>query len=182
MCISFLLFKIWLFSLLHLQEIVEGLCFYFGWSVCLCVYVCVCLWTKFQSNRCSDLDVIFAKWLLTALAQTFIFRICIWSKILKIWKHLIFIVSRKGAFLGVCKQAHGPPLFLYIFQTIWPKYWKKDNFFFIFQFVMKSASGVFNVLNWENLRNKYVNNKSWVSLYSFCVTWFSLDTCQWLGK
>ena len=51
-------------------------------AVCLCVcvrvyrYVClsVCpavfLWTKFQLKGCTDFDMILAKWLLTALAQT----------------------------------------------------------------------------------------------------------------
>ena len=40
--------------------------------VCLCVFVClsVCHWTKFQQNEWTDLDAVFAKWLLTALAQT----------------------------------------------------------------------------------------------------------------
>ena len=40
-------------------------------SVCLCMCVSVCpdfLWTKFQPNGCTDLDAVFAKWLLTALA------------------------------------------------------------------------------------------------------------------
>ena len=44
-------------------------------AVCLCVCVClsVCpifLWTKFQPNRCTDLDAVFAKWLLKTLART----------------------------------------------------------------------------------------------------------------
>ena len=53
-------------------------------AVCLCVCVCVCvsvclsvclcvrhfLWTKFQPNGCTDLNAIFAKWLLSALART----------------------------------------------------------------------------------------------------------------
>ena len=41
-------------------------------SVCLCVCLSVCpkfLWTKFQPNGCTDLDAVFAKWLLTILAQ-----------------------------------------------------------------------------------------------------------------
>ena len=42
-------------------------------SVCVCVWVCVStvfLWTKFQPNGCTNLDAVFTKWLLTALAQT----------------------------------------------------------------------------------------------------------------
>ena len=40
--------------------------------VCLCVSVCPipCLSTKFQPNKSTDLNAIFAKWLLLALAQT----------------------------------------------------------------------------------------------------------------
>ena len=55
---------------LHLHEIVERL--YFHWTVCLCVCECgrLSLWTKFQPNGWTDLDAVFAKWLLTALAQT----------------------------------------------------------------------------------------------------------------
>ena len=42
-------------------------------SVCVYVSVCVCpefLWTKFQPNGWTDLDAVFAKWLLTTLART----------------------------------------------------------------------------------------------------------------
>ena len=36
--------------------------------VCVCVCVRLCLWTKFQSNGCTDLDAVFAKRLLSTLA------------------------------------------------------------------------------------------------------------------
>ena len=43
-------------------------------SVCVCLSVCLCvrrfLWTKFQPNGWTTLGAFFAKWLLTALAQT----------------------------------------------------------------------------------------------------------------
>ena len=43
-------------------------------AVCLSVCVCLCvqffLWTKFQPNGCTNLDAVFAKWLLTALTRT----------------------------------------------------------------------------------------------------------------
>ena len=38
--------------------------------VCVCVYVRLCLWTKFQPSGCTDLEAVFAKRLLTTLAQT----------------------------------------------------------------------------------------------------------------
>ena len=43
--------------------------------VSVCVFVCVCvsdifLLTKFQPNGQTDLDAVFANWLLSALAQT----------------------------------------------------------------------------------------------------------------
>ena len=51
-------------------------------SVCLCVCVRLLLWTKFQPNGWTDLDAVFAKWLLTALARTllltsfFLYQLC----------------------------------------------------------------------------------------------------------
>ena len=59
--------------LLHLNEIAEGLYFHCSLFVCVPVYlfVCVsvrlCLWTKFQSNECTDLNVVFAKQVLSTL-------------------------------------------------------------------------------------------------------------------
>ena len=43
-------------------------------SLCVCVCLCVCvstvfLWTKFQPNGCTDLEAVFAKWLLTVLVR-----------------------------------------------------------------------------------------------------------------
>ena len=41
-------------------------------AVCLCMCLCVqvCLWKKFQLIGCTDLNAVYAKWLLTTLAQT----------------------------------------------------------------------------------------------------------------
>ena len=50
-------------SFLNLHDIVEGLYFHCNLSVCISVYQ----WTKFQLNGCTDLNAIFAKWLLIAL-------------------------------------------------------------------------------------------------------------------
>ena len=55
---------------LYLHEIVEGLYFHFSLSVC--VSVCPMFSCEQNSSRTdlTDLDAVFAKWLLTALAQT----------------------------------------------------------------------------------------------------------------
>ena len=61
--------------------------------VCVCVCVCpfVCQWTKFQSNGCTDLDAVFAKWLLTALAWTILGQ-----RSMSQWRniHFFFIILR----------------------------------------------------------------------------------------
>ena len=99
-------------SLLHLHEIVEGLYFHFSLSVCLCVCVSVCLcvcvcvcvsvclcvrhflWTKFQLNGCTDLDAVFTKWLLTALAQTLLNLVTLGQRSRSQWRdtHFFFII------------------------------------------------------------------------------------------
>ena len=38
--------------------------------VCVCVCESVCQLTKFKPNECTDLDLVFVKWFLTALART----------------------------------------------------------------------------------------------------------------
>ena len=43
---------------------------FFAVCMCVCTCVCVCQWTKFQRTECTDLEAVFAKWLLTALART----------------------------------------------------------------------------------------------------------------
>ena len=55
-------------------------------GVCVCVCVCLCvrhfLWTKLQPNGCTDLDAVFVKWLLLALAQTLLNLVTLsqWSR------------------------------------------------------------------------------------------------------
>ena len=85
-------------SFLHLHEIVEGLYFHCSLSVCLfvwvsvCVSVCLCvrhfLWTKFQPNGCTDLDAVFAKWLLTALAQTLLNLVTLGQRSRSQWRNI----------------------------------------------------------------------------------------------
>ena len=63
--------RLWLFShLLHLHEIVEGLYFHFSLSVCLSV--CVTDFSCEQNSSRTDtlIDAVFAKRLLSTLAQT----------------------------------------------------------------------------------------------------------------
>ena len=73
---------------IQLHEIVEGLYFYISLSVCLCVCVSVCpefLWTKFQPNGCTVSDAVFAKWLLTALAQTLLKLVTLGQRSRLLW-------------------------------------------------------------------------------------------------
>ena len=83
---------------LHLHEIVEGLYFHFSLSVCLCVCVSVCpdfLWTKFQPNGCTDLDAVFAKWLLTALAQTLLKLVTLGQRLRSRWSKVYVKMMKK---------------------------------------------------------------------------------------
>ena len=57
--------------------------------VSVCVSVCVYQWTKFQPNRCTDLDAVFAKWLLTALAQTLLKLVTLWD-VCVLWMLLVY--------------------------------------------------------------------------------------------
>ena len=69
--------------------------------VCVCVCLCVCesvcpdfLWTKFQPNLWTDLDAIFAKWLLTALAQTLLKLVTFGQRSRSHWRdtHFFFLI------------------------------------------------------------------------------------------
>ena len=65
-------------------------------SVCVCVCVCVCVYTsdvflliKCQPNGWNDLDVVFAKWLLTALAQTLLKLVTLGQRSRSQWRNTI---------------------------------------------------------------------------------------------
>ena len=64
-------------------------------SVCVCLSVCLsvrlCLWTKFQPNRWTDLDAIFAKWLLIAQAQTLLKLVTLSQRSRSQWCNIHFI-------------------------------------------------------------------------------------------
>ena len=78
--------------LLHIHEIVEGLYFHCSLSVCVCVCLCVqfFLWTKFQPNGCTDLDAVFAKWLLTAMARTLLNLVTLGQRSRSQWRNTLF--------------------------------------------------------------------------------------------
>ena len=62
-------------------------------SVRLCVCVSVCpefLWTKFQPNGCTDLDAVFAKWLLPALARTLLNLVALGQRSRSQWRNINF--------------------------------------------------------------------------------------------
>ena len=62
--------------------------------VCLCLSVRHFLWTKFQPNGCIDLDAVFAKWLLTAMAQTLLNLVTLGQRSRSQWRntHFFFII------------------------------------------------------------------------------------------
>ena len=64
--------------------------------VCLCVCVCVCvrhfLWTKFQPNECTELDAVFARWLLPALAQTLLNLVTLGQRSRSQWRNTHFFL------------------------------------------------------------------------------------------
>ena len=84
------------FFFLELREFVEGLYFHFSMSVCLCIRVSVCLcvrhflWTKFQPNGCTDLDAVFTKWLIPALAQTLLNLVTLGQRSSSQWRNTHF--------------------------------------------------------------------------------------------
>ena len=67
-------------------------------AVCLCVCVCLCvrlfLWTKFQSNIWTDLEAVFAKRLLSALAWTLFKLVTLGQRSRSQWLkiHFFFII------------------------------------------------------------------------------------------
>ena len=69
-------FDIFLFTRSQCMIFIKSWRSYIFTTVCMCVCVSVCLyvrkflWTKFQPIGCTDLDAVFAKRLLIALAQT----------------------------------------------------------------------------------------------------------------
>ena len=66
--------------------------------VCMCVYVSVCpefLWTKFQPNGCTDLDAVFAKWLLTALARTLLKLVTLGQRSRSLWPKMYAKMMKK---------------------------------------------------------------------------------------
>ena len=66
-------------------------------SVCLCVCLSVCvsgsfLWTKFQPNRYTDLDAVFAKHLHSTLARTLLKLVTFGQKWRSQWLFFFFII------------------------------------------------------------------------------------------
>ena len=70
----------------------EQLFFYFSLSVCLSVCervcLCVCLWTKFQSNECTNLDAVFTRGLFIALARTLLKLVTLGWRSRALWQKI----------------------------------------------------------------------------------------------
>ena len=79
---------------LHLHEIVEELYFHCSLSVCVCLCVRHFLWTKFQPNGWTNLDVVFTKWLLPALVRTLLNLVTLGQRSRSQWRntHFLFII------------------------------------------------------------------------------------------
>ena len=61
-------------------------------------FVCVCpdfLWTKFKPNGCTDLDAVFAKWLLTALARTLLKLVTLGQRSRSRWPKMYVKMMKK---------------------------------------------------------------------------------------
>ena len=82
------------FAFLHLHEIVEGLYFHCSLSVCVCVCPAELLLTKIKPNEWTDLDAVFAKWLLPALARTLLNLVTLGQRSRSQWcnTHFFFII------------------------------------------------------------------------------------------
>ena len=86
-------------------------------SVCLSVFLCVCLMSaceqKFQPNRCTDLDAVFAKWLLTPLSQALLILVTLSQRSRLQWRniHFFFIIlySNQPAY-GLCYWFYSCPV------------------------------------------------------------------------
>ena len=83
---------------LHLHEIVEGL--YFHSSLSVCLSVCVSGWIlvnqKFQPNGWTDLNAIFAKWLLKTLAQTLLELVTLGQRSRSLWQKMYLKLRKKN--------------------------------------------------------------------------------------
>ena len=70
----------------------EGLYFHCSLSVCPAEF----LWTKFQPNRRTDLDAVFAKWLLSTLAQTLLKLVTLGQRSRSLWQKMYLKMMKKN--------------------------------------------------------------------------------------
>ena len=94
-----------LFSSLSFYNFVEEFHFHCSLSVCVSVCVSVCLWTKFQPKRCTDLDAVFSKWLLTALAQTLLKFVTFSKRSRSQWRNIHFFLHYSLSIALLCISA-----------------------------------------------------------------------------
>ena len=90
----------------------EGLFFHCILSVCVCVCVRLCLWLKLRPNGCTDLDAVFAKQLLSTLAQTLIKFVTLGQRPRSQWIKIHFLTSLSyiSALVHLIKLKFGLPL------------------------------------------------------------------------
>ena len=84
--------------------------------VCVCVSVClsVCpifLWTKFQPNGSTDLDAVFAKWLLITLARTLLNLMILGQRSRSRWPKMYVKMMKKD-------EKNSPKIQIYTFLKL----------------------------------------------------------------
>ena len=90
-------------------------------SVCLCVCLSVCpifLWTKFQPNGCTDLNVVFAKWLFITLARTLLNLVTLGQRSRSRWPKMYVKMMKKIRQKFKSRQILLPSFW----YQIWPYY------------------------------------------------------------
>ena len=99
----------------------------FSLSVCVSVCLCVrlCLWRKFQPNGSTDLDAVFAKWLLIALAQTLLKLVTLGQRSRSQWRNINFFCNQLSMYQILLNQQtlYLVPMYNYIGSIYWLK-WK----------------------------------------------------------
>ena len=138
----------------------EGLYFHCSLSV----YVSVCpaefLWTKFQPNGCPDFDTVFAKWLLTVLAQTFLKLIILGQRLRSQWSKMYVWMMNKISWNFKFRHFKDRiPPFYRSFHSFWYSKWP------------------YSAKNNSIIQQLKIGMSFWFILYFHCSLCVSLSVC-----